>query len=235
MSYRYLFTILGVVLVACGWAERGWFLLAVWLGIDFLLLGLAYARGMHRIFGKKRDGTLSLWGWLVFFPLLASGIVVWRLVQMLSREPSQNAVTQNLVVGRRLLPREVVGQFDNYLDLTAEFSEPRAIRRDPSYRSLAILDGAAPSPEALFAVVESLRPGRTFIHCAQGHGRTGLVALAVLLRSGMASSVEDGLRRLQNARPGICLSREQLQCIRAYARRLANPAEGSPQKDRPPS
>src|SRR5205809_1011561 len=107
-------------------------------------------------------------------------MVVWHLMRLISREPARNMVTQQLVVGRRLLAYEREDEFDNFVDLTAEFPEPFPIRSSPSYRSFPILDGSAPSPEALRVAVTSLRPGRTFIHCAQGHGRTGLFALAVL-------------------------------------------------------
>ena len=117
----------------------------------------------------------------------------------------------------RLLAFEMEGGFDNFVDLAAEFSESPHIRCSPSYRSFPILDGGAPTPEALRAAVASLRPGRTFIHCAQGHGRTGLFALAVLLDSGVARSVEDGMRMLTAARPAIRLSREQRRCIQIYA------------------
>ena len=41
MSYRHLLTLLGLVLVALGVTERGWFLPAVYLGGDFLVLGLS--------------------------------------------------------------------------------------------------------------------------------------------------------------------------------------------------
>jgi protein-tyrosine phosphatase len=153
----------------------------------------------------------------VFLPLLVYTTVVWHLIRLLSREPAHNAVTEQLVVGRRLLTFERAGEFANFVDLTAEFSEPSFIRSSPSYRSFPILDGGAPTPEALRAAVASLRPGRTFIHCAQGHGRTGLFALAVLLSSGVARSVEDGLRMLSAARPAIRLSREQHRCIQIYA------------------
>ena len=90
MSYRHLLTLLGVVLIVLGMVERSWFLVAVWLGCDFLILGVA-------------------------------------------------------------------------------------------------------------------------------HGRTGLFALAVLLSSGAARSVEDGLQMLSAARPAIRLSREQHRCIQMYA------------------
>ncbi|MBI4659424.1 MAG: phosphatase [Verrucomicrobia bacterium] len=200
--------------------EGGWFSIAVWLGCDFLVLGVAHGRGSHRVFGKRADGTLPLWGWLLFFPLLIYTTLVWHLIRLFSREAARSSVTEQLVVGRRLLAFELAGDFDNFIDLTAEFSEPSSIRCSPCYRSFPILDGAAPTPEALHAAVTALRPGRTFIHCAQGHGRTGLFALAVLLSSGVARSVEDGLRMLSAVRPGIRLSREQRRCIQIYAQNV---------------
>jgi Swiss Army Knife protein, DSP-PTPase phosphatase domain len=220
MSYRHLLTLLGVVLVVLGLVQRSWFLVAIWLGCDFLVLGVAHGRGLHRVFGKRADGTLPLWSWLAFLPLLIYTTVVWHLIRLFSREPARNAVTDQLVVGRRLLAFELEGEFDNFVDLTAEFPEPSSIRRIPSYRSFPILDGSAPTAETLRAAVASLRPGRTFIHCAQGHGRTGLFALAVLLSSGAARSVEDGLRILSAARPAIRLSREQHRCIQIYAQNV---------------
>jgi hypothetical protein len=218
VSHRHLLILLGAVLIALGMAERGWVLVAVWLGCDFVVLGVAHGRGSHKVFGKRADGTLPWWSWLVFLPLLLYTTAVWHLIRAISREPVRNEVTGQLMVGRRLLASEFEGKFDNFVDLTAEFSEPSVIRRSPGYRCFPILDGAAPTPEALRAAVASLRPGRTYVHCAQGHGRTGLFALAVLLDSGVARSVEDGMRMLSAVRPAIRLSREQERCIEMYAR-----------------
>jgi hypothetical protein len=52
-----------------------------------------------------------------------------------SRKPARSVVTEQLVVGRRLLASEFGGEFDNYIDLTAEFAEPSTIRHSPAYRS----------------------------------------------------------------------------------------------------
>jgi protein-tyrosine phosphatase len=220
MSYKHLLTLLGIILIVLGVMEGGWLLIAVWLGCNFLLLGFAHGYGAHRIFGKRADGALPLWSWLVFLPLLIYTTAVWHLIRLFSREPARNTVTKQLVIGRRLLAFELEGEFDNIVDLTAEFSEPSFIRSSPSYRCFPILDGGAPTPEALRAAVASLRPGKTFIHCAQGHGRTGLFALAVLLSSGTAQSLEDGLRMLSEVRPAIRLSREQRKCIQNYAQNV---------------
>lgn len=209
--------LLGIVLIAT--AHGAWRPFAVWMGLDFLALGIAHASGRHRVFGKRSDGTLPLWSWMLFLPLLAFTNLVWLITRYVGREPACNQITDQLVVGRRLYPAEVVGAFENYVDLAAEFFEPRAIRSLAAYVSFPILDGAAPTPEALRGAVAGLRPGRTFVHCAQGHGRTGLFAMAVLLHSGGARTVEEALELLRSARPAVRLNAGQLRCIEAFASR----------------
>ena len=217
MSHRHALALLGLMLVAIGLFERSWLLLAVWLGGDFLALGVAHARGFHRILGKRSDGSLPLWSWLVFLPMLLYTNAGWQILRVLSREPPLNQVTENLSVGRRLLPGEVEGEFANYIDLTAEFPEPLAIRRSNAYLSFPILAGAAPDLKALNEFLNRLRPGRTFVHCAQGHGRTGLFALALMLKSGAVKTMGEGLEKLKVVRPGINLAAIQRECIEQFA------------------
>jgi protein-tyrosine phosphatase len=216
MRYSLTLSLLGIILIACGALERAWLIPALWLGGDFLALGIAHGTGADRVFGKRTDGSLASRGWLLFLPLLAFTTAVWHLVRLLTREPACNAVTENVVVGRRLLSSELPREFDNYVDLTAEFAEPSAIRRRSGYVNFPILDGGAPTPEALREAVGRLRPGATFIHCAQGHGRTGLFALAVLLTSGAARNIEDGLQMLLTARPAIRLNQDQQRCAQQF-------------------
>jgi protein-tyrosine phosphatase len=221
MRYSLTLSFLGIIMIAFGAFQRGWFVLAIWLGVNFLALGIAHGTGAHRVFGKRPDGSLSPWGRLLFLPLLALTGTVWHLARLLTREPAYNAVTENVVVGRRLLSSELPREFDNYVDLTAEFAEPSAIRHRSGYVSFPILDGGAPRPGALRESIDRLRPGTTFIHCAQGHGRTGLFALAVLLTSGAARNIEDGLQMLQVARPAIRLNGDQRRCIEQFAAELS--------------
>src|SRR5258708_3030031 len=206
MSHRYLLILLGLLLIAFGLIERGWVLVAVWLGGDFLAVGIAHARRAHQIFGKQPDGTFPFWSWFVFLPLLLYTGFVWHLARLFSQEPRVNSVSEELVVGRRLLSHEVDGTFANYVDLTAEFPEQPAIRRSSSYLCFPILDGSAPDPKELLNAISQLRPGKTFIHCAQGHGRTGLFALALMLKSGVVQTIGEGLERLQAGRPRSNLS-----------------------------
>jgi hypothetical protein len=223
MSYRNLLILLGVVLIGLGLAERGWVLVLVWLGVDFVALGIAHGRGAHKVYGKRADGRLAWWSWVVFLPLLIYATLVWQALRLFRPEPACSVVNEKLVIGRRLMGSEFESGFDNMVDLTAEFAEPRVIRRSPGYRSFPILDGAAPRPEDLRAAVAGLRAGRTFVHCAQGHGRSALFGLAMLLGSGEARSVEEGLRKLAEVRPGVRLNRRQRRCIEEYARRIRIP------------
>lgn len=217
---RQILTLLGVILIAGGVMLGGWPLLVTWLGADFVFLGVAHGRGLHGLFGKRASGTLPLWSWCLFFPLLVFTLGVWHLVRVFSSESPTSTVTEQLIVGRRLLPSELQGQFANYVDLTAEFAEPAAIRESSCYVCFPILDAGAPTPDALLSAVSGLRPGRTFIHCAQGHGRTGLFAAAVLLKLGVANTAEEALRMLTAVRPGIRLNGEQRKCLNMCAERL---------------
>jgi len=220
MGHRHLLVLIGFALIAIGILERGWFLLAVWFGCNFLALGIAHARGAHKIFGKRLDGTLPAWSWFLFLPWLLYTSAVWHAMRLFSREAAHHVVTDELVVGRRLLSGELDDDFANYIDLTAEFAEPRPIRRSKGYVSFPILDGSACDADALRELLGRLPPGRTFIHCAQGHGRTAFIAVAVLLKSGAVQTVQDGLEMLKAVRPGIRLNAVQRRAIEDYAASL---------------
>lgn len=172
---------------------------------------------------------MPLWSRVLFLPYFVLSSAVWHAARIFSREPACNLVWEDLVVGRRLLPREVPDEFVNYVDLTAELEDPAAIRRSPGYLAFPILDASAPDPERLREAVRSLRPGATFIHCAQGHGRTGLFAVALLLSRGGVQTAEEGLALVQSARPGIRFSPEQRRCLEGFARLIrSSPAPPRP-------
>lgn len=225
MRYALLLSILGILLVLLGLqAGLPWSIPLWWLALNFIALGLAHSRGGHGIFGKRPDGTLPWWSWVLFLPLLAYTSAVWHLVRLASREAAVNRLTERIVIGRRLLPGELEGSFSNHVDLTAEFQEPDAYRSREGYLAFPILDAAAPKPEHLAQVIGRLNEGPVFIHCAQGHGRTGLFALALLLSSRAVGSLDEGLALLANARPAVRLNRSQLACARSYAELQADRA-----------
>jgi hypothetical protein len=217
MKLPTLLAALGALLVAVGlqWNIVVGVLL-VWLGCDFLAIAVAHIGGYHGLHGKRSDGTLPWWSWMVFSPYYALNFLVWNVLRWRSSEAATQQINAELSVGRRLSGSEFIDSFANVIDLTAEFAEPANIRKHPGYQCLPILDAAAPSPDALHMPISGLRPGASWVHCAQGHGRTGLFALALLLKQGQVQSISEGLQMLRSVRPGIALNAKQLRCVADY-------------------
>lgn len=214
--------LLGLGLIADAVMSGGWLLWIVWPGANFLALGLAHRHQFHRLFGKQATGSLAPVMSVCFAPLHALGWTCWHAVRICSREPATHVVSADLVVGRRLLSHELEPGFANLIDLTAEFAEPRLLRAHPGYRCFPILDGSAPDVPELRRLMASLAPGRTFVHCAQGHGRSGLVAIVLLLERGTAATVSEAYALLRRIRPGIRLNAVQLRCAQDYVHSRSN-------------
>ena len=224
MKYTIAFGAMSLVLAASSllYPEVRWLLL--WSALSFGIVSLGYAGVGPRIFGKGRDGRIPLPLKLLNLPYLVYTWAVWHLCRLLSREASFNQIDDELVIGRRLLAKEAPEGFDHYVDLTAEFEEPAAIRARPSYRCLPILDASVPSLSELKSVVENAAAGRAFVHCAQGHGRTGLFALALLLHRKRVQTIEEGIGLLQSFRPAVRLNRTQVQFAHRYLESCAPPS-----------
>jgi len=63
--------------------------------------------------------------------------------------------------------------------------------------------------------------GPVYIHCAQGHGRTGTVAAAVLVEKGLAATPEGAIEMIEmltRARPKLTLARNQHEFLRQICR-----------------
>lgn len=216
MKYVFTLGLVSLMLFAGSMAYPSLQWLLIWSALSFGNVALGYAGLGSSIFGKGIDGKIALPLKILNFPYLAYTSLVWHLCRLLSREPAFNMIDDDLVIGRRLLTREVPGGFDHYMDLTAEFEDPPLIRAHPGYQCLPILDASVPSIEELDGAVAKTANGRAFVHCAQGHGRTGLFALALLLRRGKVNSIDQGLLLLKNLRPKVKLNREQIKFVRKY-------------------
>lgn len=214
MKHGVLFLVLGLMLCSMPWLYGGgWTWVLLWLGLDMLLLSVAYLRRDAGIFGKRADGTLAPSRVLVFLPYLLFTWSVWHLLRLLP-EPAVQRINDKLSIGHRLLPAELPAGIDVILDLTSEFPEPAAVRTGTRYINLPTLDATAPAPAALMAAIRGLQPHEhIFIHCAQGHGRTAMAAIALLLHRGQERNVADGLRLLKAIRPGVSLSPDQRHCL----------------------
>ena len=216
MKYALTMALMGGALLLGAFAYPTFGIVFTWSAISFFVVALRYGGLGPKVFGKRDDGTIFLPLKVLNLPFLLYTWAVWHIYRLLSREDAFNVISDDLVVGRRLLSSEIPDGFDHYVDLTAEFEEPLLARSSSSYRSFPILDASVPSMEDLKSAVELLESGRTYVHCAQGHGRTGVFALALLHQRGKIKGVEDGVALLKSLRPAINLNREQTGFISRY-------------------
>lgn len=221
MHYAITFISLGLIL--CWWAVSigGIGYLLLWPAMSSFILFIGYVGAGCQIFGKSTAGTIT-WAWFIHLPFFVYSLLVWHLVRLLSRENPVDKITEDFYIGRRLLDRETPSGIHNWVDLTAEFVDTPSQRTQHHYLNLPILDGMVPNVDSLYAAVNALEPGTTFVHCAQGHGRTGLFALAWLAQHGLIDNVEQGIVMLNKKRPGIALNSVQLRFMRQYLHDIKN-------------
>jgi hypothetical protein len=190
---------------------------SLWVVICFIGVALAYLENKPDQW-KRADGTLTTQSRLCW-PYRAITTFIWRLWHLLTREPAYNQITDTIYAGRRLLDGEPLPPVTMVIDLTVEFPEPQTLRTCGKYHSFPIFDASAPPPEELLAFARWLPAEETvYIHCAQGHGRTGLVILAVLLQRKIVTTIPEGIALMQRHRPGISLSSDQRHCIETMLR-----------------
>jgi protein-tyrosine phosphatase len=194
-------------------------LLLMWSAVAFGWVGLAYAVGRPALLMKRADGRQPWSAWLILWPyfLLAQlSLALYRLTGC--RHPPAAEARPGLWFARRLTSREfrtLAVAPTAVLDLAAEF--PRAAPADAAYRSLPLLDGTVPTDdqlnEAIAWIDEHLREGNVLVHCALGHGRTGSIIVAWLLRHGHATNVEAAIAGLVARRKSFGMSPAQVDAL----------------------
>lgn len=216
MKYGILFAIVSLLLVYVALTQGGWQVVLLWPAASFGIVAAGYLHLGPRVFGKSQSGRLSFIAQLVLFPYLFYLWSVWHLLRIIKREAAFDQLVDQLYIGRRLLSRELPCDIVHVVDLTCEFNEPRELR-SLSYHSFQILDGAAPSPDQLQKWVDQVAglTGNVYVHCAEGHGRTGLFAAALLLRSGRCDTPEEAISFVKSKRPLVRLGRQQMEVLRA--------------------
>ncbi|WP_372726121.1 tyrosine-protein phosphatase [Novipirellula sp.] len=208
MKYGFLFLLLAVALSITAARVGPWAWLLFYPAFSFGVVAAAYLHSAPGVFGKRFDGGRSRLGTLLVFPYVVYVAAVWHLVRLLSREPKLSSLGKDLILSRRLLGHELPDNIPSVVDLTCEFTEPKRDWLLQSYTCYPMLDGSAATSEELrkLAARINVMPKPVLIHCAQGHGRTGLVASAVLLVSGKANTAADAIAMVQSARPGVELN-----------------------------
>ena len=171
----------------------------LWPAMSWLLVGASYLGRGSPLVGKS-DGRLDGYSKLLLAPHLALLYATWHASRLVSREPPFARLTEQIVIGRRLLMHEYP-PLATLVDLTAELDEH--IPPGVAYVSIPILDAAPLEPEDLRDAARRVAAAaaRVYGHCAQGHGRTAMVAAATLLETGVAASLAEALEVIRRVRP----------------------------------
>jgi protein-tyrosine phosphatase len=128
------------------------------------------------------------------------------------------------------LGKEVPADVRLVVDMTAEFPRMASTPASVDYLCLPTLDASAPDLARCEALVRRIyaHPGPVYIHCAQGHGRSAVVAGALLYVRGVATTADDAIARMKRHRPGINLSSSQRAALAALCSRLADAQRCTP-------
>ena len=228
LFYGSAFLLIGAAFTS--WALRGgWFIPFAWPAVSFAIVGVAYLVGDASLFGKRSDGSRHWVYMAALLPYLLFARVVWLAQVTLSSEPATSSVNERLTVSRRLRPQELPPDTVQICDLTCEFVDPKAFRSRCAYICHPILDAGTTDAAELLDFARSLQPsakGRLLVHCANGHGRTGMFAAVWLLAHGFATSADEAIELIQAVRPGVSLRRRQFQLVRDVGSLL--PRSGDP-------
>ena len=219
MKYTIVFLAVSAVLVAKATATAPWGLVLYWPAGSFALVGLAYGGIGPKIFGKKPDGGLNPLSCALLLPYLLCAWGLWHMWRWTTREPAYHVLYDGVTIGRRLLAAEYPDDITTIVDLTCEFPKPSHIKGKRRYMCVPVLDAGRPGIQALRELTEEIRKvGRgVYIHCANGHGRTGTVATALLLMAGTVDSPEEAQAYLRQRRPKAYLNWRQQQALNEFA------------------
>ncbi len=198
-----------------------WGAFLLWPAVALGLTAGAYFGFGPGIF-RKADGQLPWSTGFVLAPILAGQYL--SLVYYRRQCRAWDEVAPSLLIGRTLTEAEAAEALKQgvtaVLDLTAEFSEAAAFR-DTRYRNLPILDLTAPTQdqlhEAAAFIAEESASGTVYVHCKIGYSRSAAVVGAYLLASGLASTIDEAVEILREARPSIVTRPEVMKALRAFA------------------
>lgn len=221
MKIGFLLLIIAFLLVLAAGIHQGWWWLLLWPAFSFAMVSAGYFGLGPRIFNKSEEGLVPLFNQCLLLPYLLYLNGIWNLSRLLRAEPPLHQLTENLYISRRLLSCELPAEIVHVIDLTCEMSEPLGLR-SRGYHCFPVLDRAAPSVDSLYSWIEqtAVLEGPLLVHCAEGHGRTGLFTAALLLDSGQAETVAEALQLIQRQRPRVRLSREQKQMLEDFSNGL---------------
>jgi len=224
VKYGLVFTLFGILFAYNALVQSGFYYILCWPAIAFISVGIAYFINSPSMFGKRKTGTLNPLAYIVLLPFIALNSLIWHITRIAYKEDPYNKFDDRLYIGRRLINREVPVFFDYIIDLTSEFNEPKSLR-SKNYINIPLLDSSIQSPEHFIKAISRIQQhdGITYIHCAQGHGRTGLAAATWLMLIDPSISPEAAISKIKAVRPRLDLNRVQRDYLKGI-RKMINSA-----------
>ena len=200
---------------------------AIWIGLSFLLLALAYFFRWPSLLGKRSTGGRWFWAWPIFAPYYLMASLSFAMSRRSDPSAAYVRVGDRLYLGRLLDDDEAAAAVRELhwiatVDLSCEFPEAMPLR-DRAYLSVPLLDATAPTSDQLHQAVHWLikqtANGPAYVHCTLGHGRGATIAAAYLAVSGEAEDARQAVAMVKAARPQIKLHSSQWEAIQEIARR----------------
>ena len=223
MKFAILFILMGFGWIAVAVVHGGPAWLLAWPGVAFLVVGAGYAGLGSRVTGKRRDGTIPWWSIVLLLPYLGLTWAVWFLHGLVARPRRHDEVAPGLWIGRRTGAGQLPDRVGLVVDLTCEFQERKDVRvRDGGggFLCLPTLEYHVPDVDAFRELVRQVArtEGGVYIHCAQGYGRSAMLAAAVLIERGLAADLDEAERILKRSRPRVRLGPRQRELVRRAMR-----------------
>ena len=223
--YSYLFLalmLISIFLIQRGVVKGGFIyyipmIISLWCAAAAGLLSSAYQTNDPLAFGKQENGSQVWYGIVSFVPYLIPLWIRQFFITRCTKEPAYNELLPGIYIGRRLShARKLPEGCTTIVDLAAEFPEAKSIRSLPGYKSFPILEASIRSKEELSEFIATLPERGIYIHCGQGHGRTGFFTAAFLLERGYAKTIEEAEAMLVAARPRLKLRKSGKTALSSY-------------------
>jgi protein-tyrosine phosphatase len=218
MRYGIVFGLAGLACAALAVTHGGWYWILLWPAVSFLAIGGAYGGAAHRLWGKIDTGEISAARALALFPYLLLNWLLWHAQRLLTGKHACDLIVEGIDgrgdvwLGRWPYVGELPPGTSLLVDCTAEWPVRHGVIGDRTYCVLPMLDGGVPGDAPRFLeVVDQVahHDGTAYLHCGSGHGRSALVAAAVLFARGLASSADAAVEMIRLRRPKIRLNRDQ--------------------------
>ena len=179
-----------------------------WLAVSGVwVAGAFFLHCPEMLMGKRQTGKVFLTCCITNFPFLVIYWLVWLVRHFLFRhEPINVIVGTNLSVSCWPGFHVPLDQYDLVIDMTSEM--PKWFRTgNATYVCLPNLDGVPLDRYVLPLEVD--HDMRILVHCAQGRGRSALMACLILLKLGYAATADEAVQFLKRSRQSVALSRHQ--------------------------